>query len=394
MSQLPCVLFVDDEPNVLSGLRRTVRGRFRAVVAEGGQAALDVLRDTDDIAVVVSDMRMPGMDGAEFLTAVREGWPDVVRILLTGQADLEAAIAAVNRGQIFRFLTKPCPPDVLLPTLETAAEQYRLVHAERELTEGTLRGAVQVLADVLSLANPAAFSAANNIRAIVSQLAERLELEDPWQFEVAALLSQLGGVALPEDVLARHRAGQDLNEDEIEAVSRIPSLGADLLDDIPRLEEVAEMVRLQREPVRDRWLAEPWPRTGIGASLLRVATDLDALTAAGRGIGAATDELAQRRREYHPAVLEALLTDPLDEGGEEVVRTVPVTGLRPGMVLDEDLSDADGTLLVSRGHAVSAPLLARIDRFRHLRGLPQRIRVRIPSGSAGHEAAVRIGTAP
>src|SRR6185369_5004198 len=193
------VLCVDDEANVLAGLSVHLHRRYDVVTATSGAAGLASLAGDPAISIVVSDMRMPGMSGAEFLAEARRLRPDAVRLLLTGHLDLDVAIAAVNDGQVFRFLTKPCPPPTLLAALAAAAEQHRLVTAERVLLEQTLRGAVQTLVDVLSITNPAAFGRATRIKQHASEIAAQLGMEERWQLEVAALLSQLGCITLPAD---------------------------------------------------------------------------------------------------------------------------------------------------------------------------------------------------
>jgi len=134
----PRVLFVDDEPHVLLGLKNVLRHRFDVTTAGGGQEGLECLAQAGPFTVVVSDFRMPGMNGAEFLRRVRDVAPDTVRMLLTGQAGLEDTISAVNEGHIFRFLGKPCPTPVLIQALEGAVEQARLVTRDRELLESKL----------------------------------------------------------------------------------------------------------------------------------------------------------------------------------------------------------------------------------------------------------------
>src|SRR5277367_1721946 len=108
---LPAVLCVDDEPRVVDGLAVQLRKDYRILTAHGGLAALRTLKEGAAPAVIVSDMRMPGMDGATLLKHVKNLYPETTRILLTGETGRDAAIAAVNEGQIFRFLTKPCAPD-------------------------------------------------------------------------------------------------------------------------------------------------------------------------------------------------------------------------------------------------------------------------------------------
>jgi DNA-binding NtrC family response regulator len=127
------VLFVDDDPNLLSSCERSFRRRFQVETAEGGEAALQKIAERGPFAVVVSDRQMPRMDGITLLSLVRQRAPNTVRIMLTDNADLEGAIKVVNEGNIFRFLTKPCPPEILGKAVEDALGQYRLVTAEEEL---------------------------------------------------------------------------------------------------------------------------------------------------------------------------------------------------------------------------------------------------------------------
>ena len=120
------VLFVDDEQNVLDGIQRSLRKHVTLLTATSGEDGLRLLRESGPFALVVSDMRMPSMNGAQLLTKVREQAPDTVRMILSGQADLEATIAAVNDGHIYRFLSKPCPTEKLLAAVEDGLRQHRL----------------------------------------------------------------------------------------------------------------------------------------------------------------------------------------------------------------------------------------------------------------------------
>ncbi|MFH1417727.1 MAG: response regulator, partial [Planctomycetota bacterium] len=132
------ILCVDDDPNILNAYRRGLRRLFEIETAEGGAEGLEAIASQGPFAVVVSDMRMPGMDGIQFLTAVKKRAPESVRIMLTGNADQQTAMDAVNEGSIFRFLTKPCPPEHLAKALTAGIEQYRLITAEKELLGKTL----------------------------------------------------------------------------------------------------------------------------------------------------------------------------------------------------------------------------------------------------------------
>ena len=374
------VLCVDDEPNILEGLSLHLRRHYTVITAGSGALGLQALRTESGAAagtaIVISDMRMPRMDGATFLSQARQIAPDAVRLLLTGESDLDSAIAAINQGQIFRFLTKPCPPSLLLSTVESAAIQHRLITAERVLLEQTLRGSIQALTDVLALTNPVLFGRAIRVKQHVSDLATSLEIVDRWQVEVAAMLCQLGGVALPSETLERVRFGQPLSEDEEKMVARLPALTEQLLANIPRLEVVRGILAAySRPPLRMDAIpadAQPDP-IERGAQLLRVAADFDILEAQGNSPARALNILRAKRGTYAPDVLDALEAVRGVEPETENVRDVPLSALKVGMVLAEDVKTDTGILLVARGYQVTAGF---VERALNLRGsLKKTVRV-------------------
>src|SRR5688572_23258210 len=197
--QLPKILFVDDETRILEGFAVLLRKDYEVHIASSGEQALQKMSEMTKLAVIVSDMRMPGMDGASFLSAALQRCPQATRILLTGEASRESAILAVNKGQIFRFLAKPCPIDELKAALEAAVAQHYLLNAERNVLQETLIGCIDALMEVLALANPAAFGRANHIKRLCSELAVRLGCAGFWQLEAAAMLSQIGYLSLPPE---------------------------------------------------------------------------------------------------------------------------------------------------------------------------------------------------
>ncbi|GIX49669.1 MAG: response regulator receiver modulated metal-depenent phosphohydrolase [Candidatus Tectimicrobiota bacterium] len=378
------ILFVDDDVNVLEAYRRVLRRHFAIETAAGGAAGLALLEQKGPFAVVVSDLRMPGMDGVQFLTAVRQRAPDTVRVMLTGQADITAAIAAINEGHIFRFLTKPCPPELLLRALEDALAQYRLVTAERTLLEQTLHGSVKVLTDVLALVNPAAFGQSARLKHYVRHISERLGLAERWQFELAAMLSHLGCVTLPAETLEKVYAGQPLSPEEERMFAAHPEVGHDLLRHIPRLEGVAQMIARQREPCGANGACPPLealdPVT-LGARLLKVVLAFDQLVARGVPHRRAVAELRQHPEAYHPALVEAL--EDVDAAGTAMVlRLVTVRDLFPGMVLDEDVRTTSGVLVLAKGHEVTPALVQRLRSFALKAKIVEPFRVLVPRHDA------------
>lgn len=374
------VLFVDDEPNVLDGFRRQLRRQFALETATSGEEGLRLVREEGPFAVVVSDMKMPGMDGTRFLIRVREESPDSVRMILSGQAELESTIAAVNEGHIFRFLTKPCPADVLANGVETALAQYRLIIAERELLEKTLSGAVKVLTEVLSLVNPGAFSRASRVQQYAEGVAENLGYPDRWQIRLAAMLSQIGCVALPADTLDKLDAGQELSEEEQQMLAAHPEVAGKLLSSIPRLEKVASMVSSQKQRVDPSSLPEDvqqWDSEILGAQILRAALEFDHLVTKGTARTTALEALEQPPEQMPKPIVKAL-KQVRTARNQVASRTVKVSELRISMILDEDVMNRTGVRIAPKGQEVTNTLLARLRNFAEGVGIVEPIRVLVP----------------
>jgi response regulator RpfG family c-di-GMP phosphodiesterase len=229
------VLFVDDERHILDAFRNNLRKRFAVTTAQGPEAGLQALETEGPFATVVSDLKMPGMDGVAFLSRAREISPDTTRIMLTGHAGMDASIQAVNQGQVFRFLTKPCPMPDLLAALEAGVRQYRLITAERELLHGTLRGTIKLLTEALGLANPLAFGKSQRIKALVGRLSKVMTMKSTLELELAAMLSHIGCMGLPQQILEKVETGKKLTAQESSLYREHPRLGAMLIQHIPRL---------------------------------------------------------------------------------------------------------------------------------------------------------------
>lgn len=178
-------------------------------------------------------------------TYVRERSPDITRVLLTGQADVDSAVAAINHGQVFRFLTKPCAPQSFLAAVRDSVEQNRLVTAERVLLEQTLRGSIAALAEVLSLSRPLSFGRSVRIKNHAVEIAKAATVPMSWQLDVAATLSQIGCVTLPESTCEKLYYGRPLDSDEAKLAERLPQIGIQLIEHIPRLEGVRSLVEHQ-----------------------------------------------------------------------------------------------------------------------------------------------------
>lgn len=359
------VLFVDDEPNVLDSICRNFRRDFDLSVAEGGDAALQLMENDGPFAVVVSDMRMPGMNGVELLAACKERWPDTVRMMLTGNADQKTAVDAVNHGDIFRFLNKPCDRDTMGQAVQAGVRHYQLVTAERDLLENTLRGSIKALAEVLSLTNPEVFGRTTRYKNLINMLAKRLELPDLWQLESVALLSQMGCVSVPEDLVKRKTAGHPLPDDELEEFAAHAAVGADVLAAIPRMDEIAAAVRYQEKNYdgsgfpRDDIKGEQIPK---GSRLMRVIIDLDAFQTSGMSRTEALGRMKQQSVRYEPSVLDALIDVMTNESRGKKVR-VSISELTDKSTLAEDVRTSEDVLLVADGQETTEPVRQHLRNF-------------------------------
>lgn len=370
----PRVLCVDDERHVLDGFSRVLRSEFEVVPAAGGVAALHAMQGAlPRFAVVLSDMRMPGMNGVAVLAAARRLVPDATRVLLTGQADVKAAIAVVNEAQIFRFLTKPCRPEELLATLRQAAEQHHLLLAQRELLTHTLTGSVQALIEMLALTNPIGYGRALRARQLIADLATLIGFRDRWQMEMAAMISQIGVPVLPPDLGARYAAGDPLSDEEEVEVARLPLLALRVLGTLPRLDEIRAILT----HLNDRYDAAASPAIEehhpLGARLLRAVLDFDRLRSGGMNDADCLATMRGRADRYDPDVLVDLArvahSEAPDSSCEMRLRDVPV-----GMIFASDVRMEDGTLLIARGQESTEGLLERIERYwSHLESQPVRV---------------------
>ncbi|GMU84327.1 MAG: hypothetical protein AMXMBFR47_41970 [Planctomycetota bacterium] len=371
------ILCVDDDPDILNMYRQTIGTVFTIETAESGEDAIAKV-DHCAYAVVLSDMTMPGMTGIELLTEIRRRSPETVRIMLTGHADLQTAIQAVNEGNIFRFMTKPCPGELLSKALQTGIEQHRLIKAERELLEKTLKSSIQALAEVLALVNPVAFGRATRLQKLVVKIAQERGLTELWQLEIAALLSQLGCVTVPETLLTKVLNGGETSIDETRILRAHPRIGSDLIAPIPRMKPIADIIALQEKHF-DGSGNPIGPPTGenipIGARVLKLAVDFDAQLLAGDEPKRALLLLRNRKGVHDPELLEALERVIAGESGP-VVLFVRIAELHTGMVLDQDVFTSNDVLLIGKGQEITESMIRRLKNYSQIgTGISEPIRV-------------------
>lgn len=361
----PKILFVDDEPAVLDGYRRMLHREFSVEIAVGGALGLAMIEEQGPYAIVVSDMRMPGMDGSQFLSRVRTQSPDSIRMLLTGYSDATSAINAVNHGHILRFLTKPCPKEELISSLGLGMAQYKRAIAEKEILEQTLMGTIKVLTEVLGAVSPEAFGRSARISRCVRHLLQRQAIASSWQVEVAAMVSQLGCLSLDQEMIRKSYAGIVLTVADQSCFESHPGVAGDLLLNIPRLESVAWMVRQQlakdSAPLPPGLSVAEVQDLELAGAILRLAVEFETM----RWRGQSAEEVLRRLRwrgEF-PGSLVDCLEHLAPEQHKMEIKKLAVSKLAVGMSLQQDIRNAHGVLMISKDEPITKALLLKLHSY-------------------------------
>jgi len=373
------ILCVDDEESILKGFQLNLRKDFELHLASNGSEGLEVFDREKGFALVLSDMRMPQMDGATMLSEIKKRDPEVVTVLLTGHTDFESAMSAVNEGSIFRMLSKPCPPEMLIRVLGDGLAQHDLVKSKRILLDQTLRGAVDALAQSLSTAKPLFFGRAQRVRRIANELSDMLKIEDAWRVDIASIFSQLAYISLPESVTEDVYYKRELTSGVKEMVRKFPEETEKIIEKIPGLEKVGEI--LGKLTVQHRF--EDDDDTGLrkAASILRVALDFDYYEEQGHDRSLIVQTLKSRKDDYDPDVTECL--SQLLAVAEQKYRLeeILIRRLETGMRLAQELRLADGLLVASSGTDVDRQLLKVIRNYASCYSetpFPKKIQVTVP----------------
>jgi response regulator RpfG family c-di-GMP phosphodiesterase len=289
-------------------------------------------------------------------------YPDTTRILLTGEPGRDAAIAAVNTAQIFRYLTKPCPADQLRTAVEAGVMQHRLVRAEKTILKETLVGCIKALIDVLAISNPVAFGRAGRVKRLSMEFAESLGCFDYWQLDAAAMLSQIGYLSLPAALVDKLYNGDSLTPEEKTLAEGVPEVAMTLLENIPRLDPVIQILAALR------WTDEQILRLGegtigLGTRILSLVLEYDLLLTQGHATDVAVQTLRRRASRFGESLVEKFAQHLGAGSGRAEARQMPLKAVQPGMIIMQDIRTQLGTLLVARGFEVSNTFLERSRSF-------------------------------
>ena len=397
------ILCVDDEPNILSSLRRLFRqAGYQVLIANGGAEGLQVL-EKEAVDLVISDMRMPEMDGAAFLNQVRQFWPDCLRILLTGYADITSTIEAINKGEIFRYISKPWDDNDLLLIVRHALERKALEReklrlealtakqneelkdlnanlelkvAERtaelskanEKLKNSFLTSIKVFANLIGLRGGPLAGHSRRVADLARKIAVKMKVpsNEVQDIFLAGLLHDLGKMGFSDALLVKPMT--HLTNDELEAFRKHPVTGQQSLMALDELSAAAKILRSHHE--RFDGFGFPDALAGqnipLGARILAVANDYDRLQLGALEPRRYTAEDARkviidgRGRRYDPQVVDAFVKVA---GGADQYFTkieVPFTELKPGMVLAKDFESRDGMLLLAADYVLDERLIRHI----------------------------------
>lgn len=370
-------MFVDDDTNLLSALKRQLETQFNIETCSSPERALGLITNDPEFNVVVTDYKMPVLNGVEFLRTIHDKAPTVLGIMLTGAGDVQMASEAINEANVFRFLTKPCSAVQLTKAISEAFARVQQLKTEHDLLEGTLAGCVKILTDILAVVDPVGFEQGRSIRAEARDIAIRMNEPKVWEVELAAMLLDLGTLVLPTPLIIKLRSSQQLTEHESKLWSRVPEVGAKFVSRVPRLEGVAELIKHSRTPIRlDK--TNPVP---LGASLLSVLKDVQRLTEKGMTKHEALRALELMRDRYDPTIIKVVGqyyndTNPLPVAPN--FAPIELKDLKVGQTVAQDIHTKDGVLLVKTGTVLDEMLIERVCNYHSFVGLADPIMIQLP----------------
>lgn len=367
------ILFVDDEANILNGYKRNLRKYFTIHTALGGEEALAILAKHKDIAVIVSDMQMPEMNGVEFLSKAKPLAKNSVRMMLTGNADQQTAIDAINQGDIFRFINKPCPVAEMLEIIKVGIKHHLLITAEQELLKTTLKKSIEALIETLSLSCPEAFGSINRIKNNMASCVRLMGVDNTWKYEAMAMLSLIGYISLPKNIIEKISQGLPLDPDQQALYLRHSEIGFKIIDKIPRLEEISKVIKYQNKcfdgsgyPVDDL----QGNQIPIGARILKIILDFDLLEKIHKSSTVAITKIEESCEKYDPKVLTYFIKS-LENSKNLSKKPTTLAGLAIGMILAEDVLTDNELLLVSKGQEITECVIDRLYNFSRHHKLPE-----------------------
>jgi len=375
------ILIVDDIPENIDILSELLRTDYNIKIATSGEKGIDIAT-SQDIDLILLDIIMPTLYGYEVCRQLKsqEKTKGIPIIFVTSKSEITDEAKGFEVGAV-DYITKPYNPMIVKSRVKTHIELKETREDLQNMLQKTLLGSLKVLTDILALLNPTTFSRASKLRTYAKQIVAYLHLKNPWQYELAAMLSQIGTIALPDEILKKLHKGRTLTKKERKIYERGSKIGHKILANIPRLEAVAEMIKKMHEPYGkslDSLELEKRNPVSIGSQLLKILIDFDLLLIRGNSHETAFKQMYKNLNDYDPILLEAfekvLELKELDMD----VRLLCINEFEEGIILDENVYTHDDLLVVKKGAEVTYPLLKKLQQFSEMSEIDEPIRVLIP----------------
>jgi CheY-like chemotaxis protein len=377
-------MVVDDNPANLKLLEDMLRQHGYEVRSfPRGRLAL-AASDQEPPDLILLDINMPEMNGYEVCEQLKSSarLADIPVVFLSALNSIEDKVKGFRSGGV-DYISKPFQFEEVQARVETHLQLRRAQQAEHDLLEKTLGGAVRTLWELVQITSPGLALRSNAIRDIVRWITQGMGIGDSWQYELAATLSLVGCVALPDDVFERAYSGQALSPDEDRMFRAHPETAARLLSNIPRLEIVVEIIRGQQRPGTEPSATEGLAR---GSHILRLAMELDGRIFRGLDSSSALAEIRLLRR-FDVRMLDALQSYRSATAEFDPCR-VSIRELRAGMVLEGNVISKDGSLtILKQGTVLTETWIQRLENFAKARGVREPVGVRIPRLAGVREVA-------
>ncbi len=353
----PKILFVSTDTEFAKGAQQSLEDAFDITCLDNAGEGLALLGKDPRIVAVVSGLKLPGMNGQEFLATARKKFPKVLRIMVTGDCDFKTAAETVSAAHVLHLLSKPCSPDVLRNALTEAVVAYKQARAESDAMKDTLLGCVKMLVDIMELTNPVAARRSKRILRRAHRICKELRALPAQMMDMAVLLSNIGCVGLPAGVLKKMESGAEMTREELKTFRTHPSIAAHLLKNVPSMGKLAKIVRYQNFPCSKN--------PPMGSRILKVCIDMDQMQDSG-----ASPEKALAYMQSKPEVYDVNVVEAMGRHREESAKLectpVSVSDLEPGMIMQSDMVTEKGVTLLHRGEVLSEASHLRVQAFADL----------------------------
>ena len=364
VTDLKTILIVDDERLNINVLVNGLEGKYTTLVAKNGKQALRRAQEQPRPDLILLDIMMPEMDGFEVCKRLKKNkkTEDIPVIFITALSDMENEMAGLELGAV-DYITKPFRMPIVEARINTHLALKQAHDNIQELLNNTLSGIIRTLVEIISLSQPLAFRRALTLRRHMQHMIKKLQLSGGWRYESAAMLSQLGCVTFPKDLLEKIADGKGISLEEREIFDNHPAIGAKLLANIPRLDQVAQMVKCQistaktaKDKNTDKNVEDSSPQEAeqLGGTLLRTLVYYERRITQGALQEQVLDEMDNNPELYPPKLMKLFKeVVPEQDLSQQTQQPIAINELQEGMILAQDIITSDGVVFMRKGDEVS-----------------------------------------